>query len=297
VQLEPWLAALAELLEARRYNREMPKPILQFSHANGFPAGTYRQFLAPLGEHFDVRAIDMLGHDPRHPVRDGWDTLADQLIETLEHNGAPALLVGHSLGGMVSLLAALRRPELARAVIMLDSPVVAGWRALLWRLAKHFGRADQLSPARLSRRRRQHWPNRDAVRSHLGSKALFAGWFPGVFDDYLDSALMPGAEGGLVLRFSREVETEIFRTLPHDLGRRLGRPFPVPVGFIGGTDSNELRQAGRGATRRLVGPHYRELPGSHLFPMELPRLAAETVLELAERLDPALSRPGAAEMA
>ena len=271
----------------------MPKPVLHFSHANGFPAGTYRQFLAPLRAHFDVRAIDMLGYDPRHPVSDGWESLAEQLIEVLERESGRAVLVGHSLGGMVSLLAALRRPDRVRCVVMLDSPVVSGWRALLWRLAKQLGQADRYSPARLSRRRRQHWPDRDAVRSHLGGKPLFKDWFPGVFEDYLDSGLALGQDGSVTLRFAREVETEVFRTLPHDLGRRLARGVAVPVGFIGGTESVELRHAGRAATRRLVGRYYHELPGGHLFPMELPRLTAEAVLDMIAQLSASAQYPEA----
>ena len=49
----------------------MPKPIIHFSHGNSFPAGSYRQFRDLLGDRFDVRAVDMYGHDPVYPVTDG----------------------------------------------------------------------------------------------------------------------------------------------------------------------------------------------------------------------------------
>jgi hypothetical protein len=62
--------------------------------------------------------------------------------------------------------------------------------------------------------------------------------------------------------------------LPHDLGALLRKPFPVPVGFIGGTHSEELRQAGLDATRRLVGRNLVMVEGGHLYPMESPRVAA-----------------------
>ena len=42
----------------------MTKPLLYFAHANSYPAGSYRQFLAHLGEHYTVRSLDMFGHDP-----------------------------------------------------------------------------------------------------------------------------------------------------------------------------------------------------------------------------------------
>ena len=40
-----------------------------FSHANGFPAGTYRLLFDAWREAgFAVHAIDKVGHDPRFPV-------------------------------------------------------------------------------------------------------------------------------------------------------------------------------------------------------------------------------------
>lgn len=261
----------------------MTKPLLHFSHGNSFPAGTYSQLLQLLGRDFDVRSIDMHGHDSAFPVDDGWRGLVAELVARLESYGEPAILVGHSLGGALSLMAAYERPELARCVVMLDSPVVAGWRAALWRMAKRFGWGEKLSPARLSWKRRNVWPDRESAYEHFASKPIFAAWAPGVLRDYLDSGLAPHPDG-VQLRFSREVETDIYSTLPHDMGKVLAAPFPVPVGCIAGTRSVEMRQAGLGATRRLVGPNLVMVEGGHLYPMEQPALTAQLTLQMIENL-------------
>jgi pimeloyl-ACP methyl ester carboxylesterase len=255
----------------------MQKPLLHFTHGNSYPSGSYGRLLDDLRRDFDVRTTEMLGHDPRFPVRDNWHTLIDELIAQLETYGRPVILVGHSLGGAVSMLAAHRRPDLARCVVMLDSPVVAGWRAWVWRIAKWLGLRMKLSPGNVAQRRRNVWPSRAAAFEH------FMAWAPGALDDYLDHGLTPHPDG-VQLRFDRDVEAAIYSTLPHDMDRVLRAPFPVPVGFVAGTDSAELRQAGLDGTRRLVGDNFVTIEGTHRYPMEKPDLTARLTREMIARL-------------
>lgn len=261
----------------------MSKPLLHFAHGNSYPAGTYSRMLEALRPHYEVRSLDMHGHDPRFPVGDGWHGLVDELVAHLEQYGEPAILVGHSLGGMLSMMAARERPDLARCVVMLDSPVVAGWRALVWRLAKWRGWGARLSPARFSEKRRTLWPDRRAAYEHFIAKPMFQAWAPGVLDDYLEHGLKPHPEG-VELRFSREVESEIYSTLPHHMGAVIREPFPVPIGFVAGSDSQELRQAGLAATRKLVGAELVTIEGSHLYPLEKPEETARLAHQMIARL-------------
>jgi pimeloyl-ACP methyl ester carboxylesterase len=193
------------------------------------------------------------------------------------------ILVGHSLGGAVSMLAAHKRPDLARCVVMLDSPVVAGWRARAWQIVKLLGLRMRLSPGGIAQRRRNVWPSRAAAFEHFIAKPIFQAWAPGALDDYLDHGLKPHPDG-VQLRFDRDVEAAIYSTLPHDMERVLRAPFPVPVGFVAGTDSTELRQAGLDGTRRLVGANFVTIEGTHLYPMEKPALTARLTGEMIARL-------------
>lgn len=264
----------------------MSRPILHFSHANSYPSGTYRIFFEHLRRHYDVQALPMHAHNPAYPVSNGWLALVRELVDELEvRYTEPVILVGHSMGGMLSLMAAKMRPELVRCVVLLDSPVVAGWRAALLRVAKRMGIDNRFSPARFSEKRRNVWPDANAAYEHYASKPMFAAWPPEVLRDYVDHGLVQHPEG-VTLRFTRETETAVYRTLPHHVGRMVRRPFPVPVGFVGGTDSVECRQAGLQATRRLVGRHFVQIPGGHLFPMEHPAASAKTVHAMIESILP-----------
>ncbi|UVW26984.1 alpha/beta fold hydrolase [Massilia sp. H6] len=268
----------------------MSKPLLHFSHGNSYPAGTYNRLFQALGTHYEVRSHDMYGHDPRYPVTDGWHALVDELIHQLEGYDNPPILVGHSLGGMLSMMAAKQRPELARCVVMLDSPVVAGWRAFMWRLVKSRGMGSRFSPAKFSARRRTVWPDRAAAYQHFYAKPMFQAWAPGALDDYLDHGLVAHPEG-VQLRFDRAIETQIYNTLPHHLGTILREPYPLPIGFIAGTMSEELRQAGLDATRKLVGDKLVMIEGGHLYPLEKPETTARLTHDMIECL---LSSPGRA---
>lgn len=263
----------------------MTKPKVHFAHANSYPAGTYRQFFEYLGRDFEVQALAMHGHDARYPVQDGWGKLVEELIAELEsrYRLEPVILAGHSLGGMLSLMAAAQRPELVRCVVMLDSPVVAGWRARVWRLFKGSRLADRYSPARFSVKRRNVWPNHKEALRHFASKEVFAAWAPGVLQDYLESGLVEHPEG-VQLRFRRETETAIYRSLPHHIGTLVKGGFPVPVGYVAGDNSMENRQAGLEHTRKLVGRNFRMMRGSHLFPMEMPQVAAEVTRDLIRQM-------------
>jgi hypothetical protein len=141
---------------------------------------------------------------------------------------------------------------------------------------------------RVAERRRKVWPSRQAAFDHFIAKPMFRAWAPGVLDDYLEHGLKPHPDG-VQLRFDREVEAAIYSTLPHDMDRILRRPFPVPVGFIAGDDSEELRQAGLGATRKLVGANLVTIPGTHLYPMDA---AADGPAHARD--DPAPAGPGCA---
>ncbi|MGZ9709758.1 alpha/beta hydrolase [Glaciimonas sp. GNP009] len=261
-----------------------PRPIVHFAHGNSFPSGTYRRFLDLLSQNYDVHALEMHAHNPDYPVTDGWPALVQEFVnELLVRYQQPVILVGHSLGGILSLMVARQRPDLVRCVVLLDAPVTVGWRAGVFRLAKALGLDRRWSPARFSQRRRIQWPDAEAVYQHFSTKPVFASWPEEVLRDYVEHGTVEQS-GSVALRFKREIETAVYLTLPHHLGQVVRPPYPVPVGFIGGIDSVECRQAGMAATRRLVGSHIKLLPGGHLFPLQTPQAAASATDEMIRSL-------------
>lgn len=255
-----------------------------FSHANSFPAGTYRVlFEAWEKAGYTIHAVEKYGHDPKYPVTNHWPRLREQLVHFTEARAKePVFFVGHSLGGFLSLLAAAKRPDLARGVVMLDSPVIGGLLTPTIQFAKFTGLGMQFSPGAISRRRRDHWPSREAAHEHFAGKDSFARWDPRVLADYIacgiEDAKAP-MPPGVTLAFRREVETDIYNTLAHDIPGFLRRhPLRHPLAFVGGTQSTEVRQVGMHATERLAHGRVSWIEGSHLFPFERPDDTSAEVL-------------------
>ena len=262
------------------------RPLLVFSHANSYCAGTYGVLFKDLRTRgFNVKAIDKFGHDEKYPVTSNWPHLVQQLVDfaraEVEKAGQPAFLVGHSLGGFLSLMAAARAPELARGVLLLDAPILGGWRATTLGVMKNSQLFESRSPGAISRKRRNSWPDQATALAHFQSKKAFAKWDPQVLQDYIAHGTHDEVHGGQtqrVLSFDRAVETAIYNTLPHNLDGLLKRhPVKCPVAFVGGTQSVEMKQVGMALTTKITKGRLMMLDGSHLFPMERPQATAAAI--------------------
>lgn len=253
-----------------------------FSHANSFPASTYRVLFENLRERgFSVSAVERYGHEDPYRVSDNWPHLVQQLADFAaseqQRTGEQAFLVGHSLGGFLSVMAAARHPELARGVVLIDSPLLGGWRASAFDVAKRTQMAGALTPGKISRARRNSWDSAEQAYEHFRHKKAFAQWDERVLRDYVTNGLEE-RDGKRVLAFDRDVETAIYNTLPHNLSRLFkAHPLQCPAAFIGGLQSEELKQIGMALTRRITCGRVTMLDGSHLFPMEKPLITAAAI--------------------
>ena len=234
---------------------------------------------------YRVKSIEKLGHDTAYPVTSNWPHLVQQLADfsadQVEKTGQAAWLVGHSLGGFLSLMCATQHPELGgkpiRGVVLLDAPVIGGWRATGLGLAKRSRLVGALSPGAVSQKRRHQWASIDEALAHFSRKKMFALWHPQSLRDYVEQGTHD-VDGQRILSFDRAVETAIYNTLPDNLQSLLKRhPMQRPVTFIGGSQSQEIRRVGMALTEKVTHRRIMMLDGTHLFPMENPLACAAAV--------------------
>lgn len=104
-------------------------PALLLIHGISGAGDTWDPIIGPFCEHFTPITIDQRGHGesgkPEHGyLYDDYIGDLDRVLDYLEL--ATPLIMGHSLGGLVTLWWAARHPERAAALVIEDSPLRSG---------------------------------------------------------------------------------------------------------------------------------------------------------------------------
>jgi pimeloyl-ACP methyl ester carboxylesterase len=100
--------------------------------------GLWQETMTFLGQYYRTYALDFWGFGESGKKRDTYlvgdfVSLVDQFMDKLGIMQAP--LVGHSMGGTVSLSVAIRFPERAKKVVVIGSPITGSSLALPLKLA------------------------------------------------------------------------------------------------------------------------------------------------------------------
>jgi pimeloyl-ACP methyl ester carboxylesterase len=259
------------------------KEVIHFAHGNGFPSPCYRQLLERLKTRYDCTYIDKVGHSPQFPVTENWQYLVNEVIESIQSQAdKPVIAIGHSLGGVLSLFASIEKPEIFKAVILLDAPMLGRTKSVLIRLSKAFGVIDNLTPASQTRFRRKHWQTRDQALRYLRRRALFKSFDEACLTDYIDYGMVHD-DDGYTLMFDPKIEYQIYRTIPHVCYAYEGR-LQVPTVLIHGSQSHIIRRTDLRYMKNKFGISTYEIAGTHMFPMEDPALCAAKIFEVIDAL-------------
>jgi pimeloyl-ACP methyl ester carboxylesterase len=270
------------------FGDEQRAPDVIFSHANGFNAATYRQLLGPLSLGLRVIACDLRGHGdsqlPADPgrLRRSWSEFRDDLIGLVEAVAeGPVVLAGHSLGASVSLLAAAKRPALARSLVLAE-PVILPYAALLsaylpWGAGVLWKTRFPLA-AGAARRRAVFKAADEAFNSYKG-RGGFKTWPDAVLADYVSGAFHARADGQVELACPPDWEASNFAAQANDVRGALRR-VRVPVGVLKAEHHSTCALSPADVRRMNPKARCAIVPGtSHFLPMERPDLVREALLD------------------
>ena len=256
--------------------------MIHFAHANGIPSPTYQPLFDRLAPH-SVIALRQFGHNPKFPYSNNWTYLADELVDFLQQNTSePVVAVGHSLGALVSFIAACKYPDKFKGVLLLDPPLLFGTHARVLRLAKFFRQSDLITPAGKSKTRKFKWNSRDEAKQYFASKRLFQ-FEPACFDAFCNTAVEDRPDGSVELTYKVDVEVGVFRNVPHNLSRyNLDPGMPAKVMYANRSDAS-LGQCIRPFCR-YFGIPYEVIEGQHMYPLQQPDLTAKLIHEFLDGL-------------
>ncbi|WOE31568.1 MULTISPECIES: alpha/beta hydrolase [unclassified Acinetobacter] len=257
------------------------KPLIHFAHANGVPSLVYQKLFDLLQDDYDIIYVPLIGPDKRYPIDNHWRSLTQQIIDSIvqQANGRKVIGLGHSLGSVLTFQAALRCPELFERVIMLDPPLIMGKEGFALHFAKMLNLKilDKMSPAGLSKRRRDHWESREQAATLLRPKAFYKDFDDACFQAYLDHALKEDRiRGGVELTISREDEVKIFRTNPSLWWLPQQKP-QIPVDMLVAEHGPFLVRKFPQKAEKKFGIHFDVIAGGHMFPLECPALVAQFI--------------------
>ena len=243
---------------------------LHFLHANGYPPDCYKPLFELLKTQYHVFGMKLrpLWDDSKIEDIDDWHPLSDDLLRFLTTGGlAPAIGVGHSIGGIVTLRAALRDPSKFRALILLDPVLFVPPILVMWNFVRALGLGNKIHPKIAGAlKRRRTFDNLDMVFRGYRSREVFRYMSDENLRAYIAGITKPKADGGFELAYSPEWESHIYLTglRDFDLWRELPK-LEVPTLIIRGAETDTFFER-RGKSRRKEKPKDRDQDPGKIHP-------------------------------
>ena len=274
--------------------------LLIFAHANGYPPEAYWTFLEPILQKYQVFSLYLRSFWPGtnpNEMRD-WRTFRDDYIPEVrsitekfggqERSTGQLIGVGHSLGAMTTLLAAIQDPSLFHLLVLIEPVLFPRLHGLTMRLLAPFKVLKYIHPLIRGTLKRKTWfDSREAMYQNYRRKPVFSGLSDQVLGDYVGGLAVDLPEGGVGLKYSPAWEARIYETggiADWVVWRNLNK-VECPVLVIRGEFTYSLLD-------RVIEPMIKKLPlgevytmagAGHLVPLEEPQKTAEVVLDFLER--------------
>ncbi len=206
------------------------------------------------------------------------------MVEGLKEMRAHQVVgIGHSLGGVLTLYAAVKEPDLFKQIVLIDPTMLAPGLLRKIRFMKFFGFEARNFLVKGALRRKREWETYREAYEYFRGRQLLKTWSDEMVESYTKSITAPSPQGKVSLSYPPEWEAQIYRTIPTDLwkfARRLEQPSLV----IRGEKSNTFLEDGEKEFRK-VNPkaNLAVVAGAgHLVPQEKPEEVGALILNFLQ---------------
>lgn len=267
---------------------------LHFLHANGYPPNCYKPLLELLKTEYHVFGMLLRplwdGAKPE-TIRD-WIPFSDDLRLFLSSQADPVIGVGHSIGAIVTLRAALRDPGKFKALVLIDPVLLVPRRLISWNITRAVGLGERFHPLIAgAKKRRRVFDDLETVFRGYRNRNIFRYMSDENLRIYIEG-ITRKTDKGYELVFSPEWEAQIYRTGLRDFD--IWRDLPklnVPTLFIRGAETDTfLAEAARLVKQKQPKVRVEALEQStHILPLEHPQEVFEIMQAFLKPLDSASS--------
>ncbi len=219
-----------------------------------------------------------------------WHPLSDDLLRFLsDHEPEPVIGVGHSIGGIVTLRAAIRAPKKFRALVLLDPVLFSPSFLIGWNILRVIGLGDRTHPLIAgAKRRRRTFDNLDTVFRSFRSRPVFRYLSDESLRAYIDGITRKKDDGTFELAYSPEWEARIYLTglRDFDLWRELPN-LEIPTLIMRGFETDTFLET----AERLVKKKNQKIQvvtmqkATHILPLEYPQEVANIINNFLINID------------
>lgn len=264
---------------------------LHFLHANGYPPECYRPLLELLKtkQHVFGMKLRPLWEDSKIEDSNDWKPFSDDLLRFLTTGGLdPAIGVGHSIGGIVTLRAALRDPRKFRALVLLDPVLFVPSVIAQWSLVRALGLGYRFHPKiKGALKRRRTFDNLEIIFRGYRTRDVFKYMSDENLRAYIAGITKPKAGGGFELAFSPEWESHIYLTglRDFDLWRELPK-LQIPTLIIRGAETDTFLEMAANLVKKKNPKIQIETleKSTHILPLERPQEVFDLIQTFLARL-------------
>ncbi len=239
-----------------------------------------------LAERYRVLAIH---HRPlwpgSHPEDiDSWQIIAEDIIHLFEQEGLKnAIGVGHSLGAVATMMAAIQQPELFRALVLIEPVFLPPSISKILAELAESGQSQRIPFVPIAQRRRNRWATRQEAFEHFRPKRVFRQFGDDALWDYVRYGLRVNETGQLELSYRPAWEARIYELQASNVWQLIPRIEQPTLGLRGSETDTLFPEAWELWQENQPEATFIEIPESgHLVPMEKPVEAARLIMRFLD---------------
>lgn len=289
-ELERWQKKSKSQMTVNGYYRagKVTGKRIHLLHGTGFSAMTMAAMASQLPNDSSIWLTDVPGHGlSTQPTKKmpHWGKMADTVADAIykqanvKENG-PLIGIGHSMGAILTILAAEKYPDLFSEIILLDPVLFKNEMIIAQQLMRVTGVWRHRALVKSVSNRTNTWPSVKVMESEIAIKPFYKPWHPQVIHDYCRYSTTTRTDNSVELSCSPKWEASIFGSYPKGLWQAV-RKVKLPVNILVANKTYFfIPTAVKRAAKMNKSIQWQKFGDHHCFPMEQPLETAAILTKL-----------------